>query len=59
MKNLNNYILNEYQKLFLSDEVEKKTDDKTDLSAVATSRNIKSKEFYTNENLLRKAKNEL
>ena len=48
MKNLNNYILNEYQKLFFSKEKDAKT-----------SRNIQSKEFYTNEHLLRKAKNEL
>lgn len=45
MKTLNNYILNEYQKLFFTESAAAKNDGKKE----STTKNIKSKEFYTNE----------
>ena len=46
MKTLNNYILNEYQKLFFTESAAAKDDGK---NKNETTKNIKSKEFYTNE----------
>jgi hypothetical protein len=54
MKNMNNFILNEYQKLFFTQQG---TNNQEDLSG--TSKNITQKEFLSNAALLKKSNEEL
>ena len=65
MKNLNNYILNEYQKLFFS-AIADQDENNSDSNPIngggpseSKSRSIRSKDFFSNPTLLKKANEEL